>query len=377
MDGFLDSFPAQVAILDHTGVILDVNRAWNRFASSNGYAGPAFLGQNYLSLCEGVSGVERSVAVAVAEGIRTLAKGSESWFEQVYPCHSPDEKRWFKLLMGRHDDNTLIMTHINVTTEVISRSFLAHQGFLANTVHDLRTPINAVRAYAEMIEQGMGGDRSHEFARNIVTAADIMLELVNDLLGASEAENGTLLLSETATDLGEVVRESLVHVQHLADDRSVTLTLGFDAVPKILADPRRLRQIMINLMSNAVKYNRAGGHVTVMARCGADGGIMLTIADSGHGMSAADIDRALQPFGRTLTALASGAEGSGLGLPFANHLITLHDGRMSIESTPRVGTTVTIAFPRWRSLTAESLASDTAAGTAQHVNVVGRPPTLQ
>ncbi len=376
MDGFLDSFPAQVAILDQHGVILDVNRAWTRFAETNGYAGPTFVGQNYLSLCDGVSGVERGVAMTVAEGFRTLARGGQSWFEQVYACHSPDEKRWFKLLMSRHDDNTLIMTHVNITTEFLSRSFLAHQGFLANTVHDLRTPINAVRAYAEMIERGIGRDRAHEFARNIVAAADITLELINDLLGASEAENGTLLLSEAATDLCEVVRESLVHVQHLADDRSVTLTLGFDPLPNLHADPRRLRQVLINLLSNAVKYNRTGGHVTVMARRGTDGGIVLTIADSGHGMSTSDIDRALQPFGRTLTALASGAEGTGLGLPFANHLITLHDGRMTIESTPRVGTTVTIAFPRWRSLATDTVARD-AASAGPQVNVVGRIPTLQ
>ncbi|MBB4266981.1 sensor histidine kinase [Roseospira visakhapatnamensis] len=352
MDGFLDSFPGQVAILDRDGVILDVNRAWTRFAAQNSYGGPAFQGLNYLSLCGSVSGVERGAAVAVADGIRALVEGRESVFEQVYPCHAPTEKRWFKLLMGRHIDDTVIMVHVDITTEVLSRSFLAQQGFIANTVHDLRTPITALRAYAEMIEMRIEPQRTREFARNIVGAADILLELVNDLLGASEAENGGLLLSDQVIDIADLIRESLVHVHHLAEKRSVTVTVKIDPVPSLLADRRRLRQALINILSNAVKYNRDHGHVTVRGGQDPGGGLMVSVTDSGQGMTPADIERALQPFARTLSAMASGAEGSGLGLPFAHHLVALHDGRLSIDSTPGVGTTVSITFPRWRSVSA-------------------------
>jgi len=350
MDGFLDDFPAQVAILDKDGTILDVNKAWDRFARDNGYRGPSFIGQNYLSLCGGVAGVELSEALAVAQGIKALTKGGDSWFECVYPCHAPTEKRWFKLLLARNADGTMIMAHVNITAEYLKQSFLTHQSFLASTVHDLRTPTNAIRGYAEMLEQGIAPERAREFAHNIVGAADVLLTQINDLLGAAEAENGMLLLSETVIELPALIRECLMQVQHLADKGAVTIVCEFDPLPKLKADPRRLRQALVNLISNAIKYNRQPGRVTVLGRVGANGSITLTVADGGQGMSATEIERALQPFGRTLAAMASGAEGTGLGLPFANHLVSLHDACLSVHSTPGEGTAVTVAFPSWRSM---------------------------
>lgn len=368
MDGFLDTFPAQIAILDRHGRILDVNQAWQRFARENDYDGPSFCGIDYVSLCDGVSGVERDSANMVAEGIRALNEGKDTWFEHVYPCHAPDEKRWFKLLMARHDDDTIIMTHINITAEYLSKSFLAEQGFMANVVHDLRTPINAVRAYAEMIERGIAADRSREFARNIVTSADILLGLVNDLLGAAEAENGKLLLAEDIIDLAALVRDSLMHVQPMAEARGIAIALRLAGIPWVRGDSKRLRQVFVNLISNAVKYNRDGGRVSIRAGLDASGGVTLSIADTGTGMTDDEVRRALQPFGRTLSAIASGIEGTGLGLPFANHLVELHEGRLQIDSRPGAGTTITAVFPRWRTVEVQP-----AAQSGDRATMLGPP----
>jgi signal transduction histidine kinase len=380
MDGFLETFPAQIAILDSKGTILDCNHAWDRFARDNGYTGPSFLGLNYLSACECVTGVERESALMVADGLRAVVNGKDLWFEHVYPCHSPDQQRWFKLLMARHDDDTIIVTHVNITAEYLSKSFLAEKGFMANVVHDLRTPINAVRAYAEMIERGIAPNRVQEFARNIVVSADVLLGLVNDLLGAAESESGGLLLTETLNDVTALFRDSLMYVQPLAESREIAIALQLSGSLFFKGDSKRLRQILVNLLSNAVKYNRHGGRVVVRGTLDTEGGVVLSIADTGTGMTDDEVRRALQPFGRTLSALASGIEGSGLGLPFANHLLTLHEGRMHIDSTPGKGTTITLSFPQWRSRIrpASMLWSETREGRPNDGSGswqgAGRPP---
>ncbi len=226
----------------------------------------------------------------------------------------------------------------------------AKSRFLGHMSHELRTPLHAIIGFSEIIRERVprtaGSAIIADYATDIHASGRHLLELINAILDISKVESGTEKLIEEATDLTEAVRASLVVVTGRARANGVALNVELPPdLPKINADQTKIRQILINLLSNAVKFTASGGSVTVSARRAENGGIGISVADTGIGMTQAELAVALQPFGQVDSSLSRTFEGTGLGLPLALRLVELHGGTMQVRSEKDVGTVIDIWFP--------------------------------
>lgn len=229
----------------------------------------------------------------------------------------------------------------------------AKSEFLANMSHELRTPLNAVIGFADMMREEtygpIGSQKYREYVRCIHDSGALLLALINDILDLSAIEAGKLDLHDGPVDLREVMEYAETLVRMKANGKKLDLTVASaENLPLLRGDERRLRQIVINLLNNAVKYTPAGGRVDARFELSSDGRIVLTVFDTGTGMTKEEIDVATMPFRQTSSAHVQKEEGSGLGLPLAKDLAELHGGILEIDSEPGAGTTVTVAFPAER-----------------------------
>jgi len=223
--------------------------------------------------------------------------------------------------------------------------------FLANMSHELRTPLNAIIGFSDLMHNKMFGpisDRYHDYANHILTSGNHLLGLINDVLDLAKLEAGQVELHEEDVDLVEMIGTSMHFVEPLARKTNIQLSHVIDESARFIrADERRMRQAVINLLSNSVKFTPGGGNVRVICARN-DAGIAIVVSDTGVGMAAMEIPKAMEPFGQINSRISRKYEGTGLGLPLAKDLIELHGGTLTIESQVNVGTTVTIVLPESR-----------------------------
>jgi len=227
----------------------------------------------------------------------------------------------------------------------------AKSEFLANMSHELRTPLNAIIGFSEVVKIGMFGPlnaRYREYGGHIFDSGSHLLNLINELLDLSKLEAGQFKLSEEVVDVPQVIRESLRIVENQAGKANVTISdLVAPDLPLVRADERRLRQILINLLANAVKFTPDGGRI-VLAAAERNGGMEISVSDTGIGMTKDDISKALEPFVQIESQVSKRHEGTGLGLPLAKQLVELHGGTLTIESEADFGTIITVTLPEER-----------------------------
>ncbi len=229
----------------------------------------------------------------------------------------------------------------------------AKSEFLTMMSHELRTPLNSIIGFAELLEQlpqaELKGGEYRDYAGDIRTSGVHLLGLINDILEMSRAEAGDIEPIPGLVAVASVVERCARLLAQRCMDGEVELTTSLeDPLLMLHADERMMRRILLNLMSNAVKFTRPGGRVSVGARRRATGELAIDIIDTGIGMAEDDIPRALVPFGQIDTSLRRKHTGSGLGLPLAKRLVELHDGRLEIESHLGQGTRMTVLFPKER-----------------------------
>ncbi len=222
--------------------------------------------------------------------------------------------------------------------------------FLATMSHELRTPLNAIIGFSEMLGQEMFGRHSDprykEYAESVCESGQHLLGLINDVLDFSKIDAGRLELNEGMVDLGKAIRGAAHMVSGQAATTGVALDLDLlPELPLVRGDERRVRQVVLNLLSNAVKFTPADGRVRLTCEARPNGTVAIVVADTGIGIAAKDIPRALDRFGQIDSSLARRYDGTGLGLPLAKKLMELHGGTLKIESEVGVGTTVTVVFP--------------------------------
>jgi len=223
----------------------------------------------------------------------------------------------------------------------------AKSEFLSRMSHDLRTPLNAILGFTDLM---LNSDRNalaaeqREQLQHIDRAGQHLLRTINDLLDLSRIEIGTLQIRPCDTDAVAAVRSATGALLGDAAARSVTVTMSLPASPlPVHADPERLQQVVFNLVSNAIKYNRRGGSVTV-ALDAAAGTARLVVSDTGLGMTAEQIGLLFQPFGRPQRA-DLGMRGTGIGLAITYHLVLAMGGGIDVDSTPGVGSRFSVVWP--------------------------------
>jgi signal transduction histidine kinase len=228
----------------------------------------------------------------------------------------------------------------------------AKSEFLANMSHELRTPLNAIIAFSEVIKDEVfgpvGTPRYIDYSHDIWSSGNHLLQIINDLLDLSKVEAGKQELHETMITLPRLMNDGLRLIRERASSAGIAINVEIqEAIPPVWADERLLKQILLNLLTNSIKFTPRGGRITVTALI-RSGELEIAITDTGIGMSESEIEVALKPFGQVDSHMARQREGTGLGLPLVRSLVELHGGRLTLQSEPGVGTAVTATLPRRR-----------------------------
>ncbi|HZD26283.1 MAG TPA: ATP-binding protein [Alphaproteobacteria bacterium] len=226
----------------------------------------------------------------------------------------------------------------------------AKSQFLANMSHELRTPLNAVIGFSELIRDEAFGPLSNaryrEYACDIHDSGTHLLRLINDVLDMAKFEAGELELQASRVGLEETIARTIRLTGPRARRGRVSVETRLPAVlPVLLVVDLKLQQVMLNLLSNAVKFTPEGGHVIVAARLAADGGLAVSVSDTGVGIPPDMLGEVLKPFRQVADHTSRRHDGTGLGLPLAKSLIELHGGRLTLESELGTGTKVTVWLP--------------------------------
>jgi len=228
----------------------------------------------------------------------------------------------------------------------------AKSEFLANMSHELRTPLNAINGFSEIMHGemfGALGDRRYkEYAGDILSSGQHLLALINDILDMSKIEAGKMNLKFEPVAIEDVVEDAVRLVRNRAESSNLTINVNLPILPEIEADYRALKQVALNLLSNALKFTPNGGQVTVSADLRAASGgdrVRISVTDTGIGISAEDLARLAQPFEQIESQHSKTQQGTGLGLALTKSLVEMHGGVLEMESQPGVGTTVSFVLP--------------------------------
>ena len=226
----------------------------------------------------------------------------------------------------------------------------AKSEFLAKISHEIRTPLNAIIGFSEvMMEERfgpIGNERYREYLKDIHTSGAHLVSLLNDLLDLSKIEAGKLDLTFVGVKLNDLTQQCVALMQPQANRERIIIRSSLSPIlPQIVADARSIRQIVLNLLSNSIKFTGAGGQVIVSTAHADNGEVVLRVRDTGIGMSEKDIEIALEPFRQLATSARWGSSGTGLGLPLTKALAEANRARFSIKSAVNAGTLVEIAFP--------------------------------
>jgi signal transduction histidine kinase len=295
----------------------------------------------------------------------------ESWLDRRAEWHrAPDAPLqvfrdgvgWTEIREQRFEDGSCLVILSDVTARKESEQALiaakrtaeqanqAKTEFLATMSHELRTPLNAIIGFSEAImTEVLGQSPYRDYAADINESGLHLLEVINDILDLTRLEAGDLALNEDKIDMRGLVKSIFAMLQERAERRQLSLRTDMpDPVPVVFADPRALKQVLRNLLSNALKFTPPGGSVAVAMRREEDGGVSLQVIDSGIGMSPEQIAIARTPFRQVAATLTRTSGGIGLGLPLTEALVQRHDGRVEIDSAVGNGTRVSIRLPAER-----------------------------
>jgi len=224
----------------------------------------------------------------------------------------------------------------------------AKSEFLANMSHELRTPLNAINGFSEIMASEMFGPLGHarykEYSGDILSSGQHLLSLINDILDMSKIEAGKMQMRFEPVSIDEVVDDTLRLVRQRSDKAGLKLRTHLPTLPEVEADFRALKQVLLNLLTNAVKFTPQGGAITVSAAV-TDDNIHLSVTDTGIGIPEKALSRLAKPFEQVENQFSKSKEGTGLGLALTKSLIEMHNGRMEIDSEVGKGTTVHVILP--------------------------------
>jgi PAS domain S-box-containing protein len=250
----------------------------------------------------------------------------------------------------KHAEET--MRQARIQAEMSSR---ARMEFLANMSHELRTPLNAIIGFSEIIKDEIMGEHTvpvyKEYAKDIYESGNYLLKVISEILEVSKIETGNRELNQRNFMVMKAVKSCIMIMASRIEQAGIDIRTEIPAeLPEILAEELGFKQIMLNLIGNAIKFTEKGGKVIISARVNDKGAMEIDITDTGIGMTEAEIRKALQPFGKVDNNFSTMKEGTGLGLTIVESLVTLHGGKFSLLSDKGAGTTARITLPSYRVL---------------------------
>ncbi len=333
-----------IVMLDPEGLVVSWNTGAERI---KGFHADEIVGKHFASFytpdAAGEGKPQRDLDLAAGsgrledEGWRVRKDGSLFWANIVFTAirdQAGNLRGFAKLTRDLTERNKVeaALTNAKATAE---KANLAKSEFLSSMSHELRSPLNAILGFAQLLEsdEPPPTPTQAESISQILNAGWYLLELINEILDLATIESGKLSISMEPVSLNEVLLECQSMIEPLAQRRGISMTFpGKDVQLHVKADRTRLKQVLINLLSNAVKYNRAGGSVTVECNATRTGHIRVSVTDTGAGLPPEKLAQLFQPFNR-LGQEASGEEGTGIGLVVSKRLVELMDGVIGVEST--------------------------------------------
>ena len=300
-------------------------------------------------------------ALFLREGLRSvltvpMGGGDDVARGIVVVRRNPGEfgERIVSLMMALANQSKVAIANANLFREIEEKGRLLevanqHKSeFLANMSHELRTPLNAIIGFSEVLLQRMFGElnsKQDEYLQDVLSSGRHLLSLINDILDLSKVEAGRMELELARFDLPQAMQDTLVLVRERAARHGIDLHLEVDGgVGEIVADERKIKQVMLNLLSNAVKFTSEGGRVDVRT-VPTDGGVEVSVADTGIGIAPENQELIFEEFRQVGGDYAHKREGTGLGLTLARRFVELHGGRIWVKSQPGQGSTFTFSIP--------------------------------
>lgn len=315
-----------------------------------------------VSQCEGFSRRETAVACDLHGGFGLAIMAGDIVFGvlEFYSMHDglPAEELQLNLAdigiqLGRVAERARMFSRLEGAAHEAQQANRAKSEFLAAMSHELRTPLNAVIGFSEIIRDeafGPVGNSSYsDYGNDIHLSGQHLLGLINNILDLSKIESGNDVLIEDMLDIPETIDTAIMLTGRLAQQHDIKLEVDLaENLPALRADDRKVKQILVNLISNAVKFTPAGGKVTLKAWSRMESGYVLQVIDNGTGIAAKDVSKALKPFVQLDGGFDRKHEGTGLGLPLTKALVEQHGGSLDLQGEVDVGTTVTVRFPAQR-----------------------------
>lgn len=394
----LNSLDFSVAVLAPDGQIIAVNREWERFARENdGAPERTGLGVNYLEVC-------RAEAPEAFNGLQDIMNGALEHFELEYPCHSPQEKRWFILRvvpLGK-ERGGLIVAHVNITarkrleeelekqnqeleskvlerTEELEEKTIqaeaanrAKSQFLANMSHELKTPLNAIIGFSELLKAGVAGEltaQQNEYIQEVWESGRHLNRIIGSILNMTEIVSNQVALELSEFPLKEAIEEILGRFSGKAAREGIKITIDIPAdIVLIVADRPKILQVLQDLLGNACKFMPDGGDVRVavqrvnnpaagslsserqeiyaaLSSRHSGNFLEISVADTGIGIAKGDLGRLFHPFQQLEPTMTKKYEGVGLGLSICRKYVELHGGKIWVESEVGKGSTFYLAIP--------------------------------
>ena len=368
----VDALPTHIAILDGNGVILTTNHAWKEFAKANGGENDRVgEGANYLIVCDTANGQGCMEAGEFAAAMRAVLAGKQEEYVVEYAAHGPAERRWFigrvTRFPGPSNQNALrnvprlVISHENITARKLAEEALqrakeqaefanlSKSAFLANTSHELRTPMTAILGYAEMmLDSGQSVDARHDCIRTIRRNGEHLLAIINDLLDISKIEAQKVTVEKLKCPLPQLVADVIGLTRPWAIKKGLKYEVEFvgQTPATIESDPLRCKQVIVNLLGNAIKFTESGQvrvrirrEISYFRQC-----IFIEVTDTGIGMTPAQMAKLFQPFTQADESTTRRFGGTGLGLTISQRLARLLGGDILVQSTPGAGSTFTFFF---------------------------------
>ena len=365
LDDFIGSLPVAAFRLDRTGHIVSGNKAARNLIAGKDNADRMLEGLFFPSLLNdplgqqvedivGAAATPEDAEILIQDATGSLAKDIRAGHAvsvSMTALKAQDELQFIALVHDQTTQYQIQKTLMRAHDDVLARDQQKLE-YIARISHDMRTPLNAILGFSQIMQEERLGpianDRYKEYLGDIQTGSRFLLSLVNDLLDYSKLEGGKLDLDPVDVDLAAAIKSSLSLMRAESESAQITLQDDIDQnLPHIVADERSVQQMLLNLLSNAVKYCDPGDRVLVSAHSLDNGSVILEVRDTGPGMSADDLRKALEPFQQTRTAKRKSqkAPGTGLGLPITKALADANHADFVIESEEGDGTWATIMFP--------------------------------